>query len=76
MEFRIFFILFSRPKENKEYALHVGNEQVSIFCHLTDIPGCGGGGWTLVMKTDGSKVHLTSKMTRREIVRDEEKWKG
>ncbi|XP_028396193.1 uncharacterized protein LOC114520167 [Dendronephthya gigantea] len=26
-----------------------------VYCHMTDIPGCGGGGWTLVMKLDGKK---------------------
>ncbi|XP_028396191.1 uncharacterized protein LOC114520165 [Dendronephthya gigantea] len=25
------------------------------YCHMTDIPGCGGGGWTLVIKFDGNK---------------------
>ncbi|XP_028396192.1 uncharacterized skeletal organic matrix protein 5-like [Dendronephthya gigantea] len=25
------------------------------YCHMTNIPGCGGGGWTLVMKLDGNK---------------------
>jgi len=29
-----------------------------VYCHMTSygIGGCGGGGWTLVMKTDGHKV--------------------
>ncbi len=26
------------------------------YCHMEDIAGCGGGGWTLVMKIDGKKV--------------------
>ncbi|XP_028414182.1 uncharacterized skeletal organic matrix protein 5-like [Dendronephthya gigantea] len=26
-----------------------------VYCHMTDIPGCGVGGWTLVMKLDGTK---------------------
>ena len=28
----------------------------SVFCYMTPIPGCGDGGWTLVMKIDGHKV--------------------
>lgn len=27
-----------------------------VFCHMTDIDACGGGGWTLIMKLDGNKV--------------------
>ena len=26
------------------------------YCHMENIQGCGGGGWTLVMKIDGAKV--------------------
>ncbi|XP_028396188.1 uncharacterized protein LOC114520163 [Dendronephthya gigantea] len=29
------------------------------YCHMTDIPGCGGGGWTLVIKLDGNKDTFT-----------------
>ncbi|CAB4001209.1 Hypothetical predicted protein, partial [Paramuricea clavata] len=30
-------------------------EDYSVYCHMTEIPGCGTGGWTLVMKVDGNK---------------------
>ena len=30
------------------------------YCHMENIEGCGGGGWTLVMKIDGAKVSFTS----------------
>ncbi|XP_032239705.2 uncharacterized protein LOC116619245 [Nematostella vectensis] len=30
-----------------------------VYCHMEDIPGCGGGGWTLVMKIDGSMQTFT-----------------
>lgn len=32
--------------------------KVSVYCHMTShgLGACGGGGWTLVMKTDGTKV--------------------
>ena len=36
----------------------MGGGQTLTFCHMTDIPGCGGGGWTLAMKIDGSKVGI------------------
>ncbi|CAB3998900.1 Hypothetical predicted protein, partial [Paramuricea clavata] len=31
------------------------SEEYPVYCHMTAIPGCGGGGWTLVMKVDGNK---------------------
>ena len=34
--------------------------KVQVYCHMTDIPGCGGGGWTLVMKINGSKVQCST----------------
>ncbi|XP_028396065.1 uncharacterized skeletal organic matrix protein 5-like isoform X2 [Dendronephthya gigantea] len=30
-------------------------EDYDVYCHMTDIETCGGGGWTLVMKLDGNK---------------------
>lgn len=27
-----------------------------VYCHMESIPGCGEGGWTLVMKIDGYSV--------------------
>lgn len=33
------------------------NEEVHVYCHMTnDLMGCGGDGWTLVMKMNGTKV--------------------
>ena len=43
-------------KEDKAYSLLMDSEEVQVYCHMTDIPGCDGGGWTLVMKLNGSKV--------------------
>ena len=36
--------------------MHSG--KVPVYCHMTShgLGACGGGGWTLVMKIDGSKV--------------------
>lgn len=30
--------------------------KVQVYCYMTEIPGCGKGGWTLVMKINGTKV--------------------
>ena len=35
--------------------LHVDSKPISVLCHIGDF-GCGDGGWTPVMKIDGSKV--------------------
>ncbi|XP_068731495.1 uncharacterized skeletal organic matrix protein 5-like isoform X2 [Montipora capricornis] len=45
-------------KENKAYPIEVGGQTVNIYCHMTttsDNNACEDGGWTLVMKTDGTK---------------------
>ena len=31
-------------------------EYYDVYCHMSEIATCGGGGWTLVMKVDGNKV--------------------
>ena len=36
--------------------LEMNGGPVPTFCQMTALTGCGGGGWTLVMKIDGSKV--------------------
>ncbi|XP_065070552.1 uncharacterized protein LOC135695369 [Rhopilema esculentum] len=30
------------------------------FCNMSEIPNCGGGGWTLAMKIDGTKVTFST----------------
>ncbi|XP_028412861.1 uncharacterized protein LOC114535753 [Dendronephthya gigantea] len=42
---------------NGAYTLQKNNSSppYKVYCHMTDIPGCGVGGWTLVMKLDGTK---------------------
>ena len=32
------------------------SEEYPVYCHMAAIPGCQGGGWTLVMKIDGNRV--------------------
>ncbi|KAL9961349.1 hypothetical protein ACROYT_G030267 [Oculina patagonica] len=52
-------------KENKAYLLKVGSVKIPVYCHMatTGLEACGGGGWTLVMKIDGTKktFHFDSK---------------
>ena len=38
--------------------LQLGSEYRSVYCNMdgAGIGKCGGGGWTMVMKIDGSKV--------------------
>ena len=41
--------------------LKLESRVLPVYCHMTnDLGACGGGGWTLVMKIDGSQV-LTTK---------------
>ena len=50
--------LFTRKRENKAYLLNVESKLIPVYCHMeaAELGACGGGGWTLVMKTDGKKV--------------------
>ena len=40
------------------YTLLVNAQEVRVYCHM-GISGCGNGGWTPAMKTDGRKVHFS-----------------
>ena len=50
--------LFTSKRENKAYFLDVESKRIPVYCHMeaAALAECGGGGWTLVMKTDGEKV--------------------
>ena len=50
--------VFLRTMGNKAYPLKMGSSlELHVYCHMTnDLGTCGGGGWTMVMKTDGNKV--------------------
>ncbi|XP_031550821.1 uncharacterized skeletal organic matrix protein 5-like [Actinia tenebrosa] len=37
------------------YTFVIQGQQTDVFCHMTEITGCGTGGWTLTMKIDGAK---------------------
>ena len=52
----ILFLIISL-RENKAYMLQTDIGKIPVYCHMTSCFGaCGGAGWTLVMKIDGSKV--------------------
>ena len=54
-EFLCYFI--NRESKSAAYFLKTEDEVVArTYCHMENIQGCGGGGWTLVMKIDGAKV--------------------
>ncbi|XP_028396209.1 uncharacterized skeletal organic matrix protein 5-like [Dendronephthya gigantea] len=42
-----------------EETLNTSSTPYKAYCHMTDIPGCGAGGWTLVFKVDGNKQTFT-----------------
>ncbi|XP_028411790.1 uncharacterized protein LOC114534527 [Dendronephthya gigantea] len=53
------------------YQIIVGrNQLMNVYCRMSSISGCSGGGWTMVMKIDGSQStfeysssHWTNKIT-------------
>ena len=51
--------LFNRSQISQAFTLNLDSTPVSVFCHLGEF-GCGDGGWTPVMKIDGSKVLYNS----------------
>jgi len=52
--------------ENKAYLLQTDSGEIPVYCHMTTsgLGACGGGGWTLVMKIDGTKstFHYDSEL--------------
>ena len=53
----LLFVLMKRTLESGVVTLLLDSNPVPVFCHMGDF-GCGDGGWTPVMKIDGSKVFL------------------
>jgi hypothetical protein len=47
-----------RSLSNGVYQLNYRDSpgKYQVYCHMTEINGCEGKGWTLVMKMDGNKV--------------------
>ena len=54
------YAIFDRSQGNKAYPLQMDSGKVPVYCHMTSsgLGACGGGGWTLVMKIDGTNVPL------------------
>ena len=53
-----FNFLINRSPGNKAYLLQMDSGKIPVYCHMTSdgLGRCGGGGWTMVMKIDGTKV--------------------
>jgi len=53
-----YFKFIERTTENQAYMLQLDSQKLSVYCNMdgADLGDCGCGGWTLVMKIDGSKV--------------------
>lgn len=54
-----FYYNFFSAQEDRAYELTMQDVgKISVYCQMSDagLGECGGGGWTLVMKIDGSKV--------------------
>ena len=48
-------LIFIRSRVSQLVTLHFDSKPISVLCHMGDF-GCGDGGWTPVMKINGSKV--------------------
>jgi len=60
-----------KAQGNGAYLLQMHSGKVPVYCHMTShgLGACGGGGWTLVMKIDGSKptFHFNSKLWSNNV---------
>ena len=51
-------IILYRLNVTQLITLLLDSKLISVLCHMGDF-GCGDGGWTPVMKMDGSKVNFS-----------------
>ncbi|XP_044183735.1 receptor-type tyrosine-protein phosphatase F-like isoform X1 [Acropora millepora] len=58
-----------RTAKSQVFTLMLGSRNIPVYCHMGDF-GCGSGGWTPVMKTDGTKktFHYSSGFWRDKNV--------
>jgi len=60
-----------KTQENKAFFLEMDFGKVPVYCHMTNsgLGACGGGGWTLVMKINGTKsnFHYDSKLWSNKV---------
>ena len=47
---------------SRVYTLKFDSDEFSVYCHMGDF-GCGDGGWTPVMKINGTKVQVFQLIT-------------
>ena len=52
-----FLFVSNRSNVSQLVTLNLGSEPITVLCQMGDF-GCGDGGWTPLMKIDGSKVSL------------------
>ncbi|XP_068715007.1 uncharacterized skeletal organic matrix protein 5-like isoform X1 [Montipora foliosa] len=63
----------NNSSHSQVYELTFGSQKVHVYCHMGNF-GCGDGGWTLAMKTDGTKrtfhydSHLWNDMATFNLV--------
>ncbi|XP_028408148.1 neuroendocrine convertase 2-like [Dendronephthya gigantea] len=64
---------------NGLYQISVGqNQKTDVYCQMSSIPGCSGGGWTMVMKIDGRKDtfrYSSSYWTNKYVYNDNDRGK-
>jgi len=46
-----------------------GSQTIPVYCHMGNF-GCGDGGWTLAMKTDGTKVQISLPLLKIVVFED------
>ena len=51
-----------RLTTSRVYTLKFDSDEFSVYCHM-GVFGCGDGGWTPVMKIDGTKVQVFQLIT-------------
>ena len=56
-----FLFVSNRSNVSQLVTLDLDSKPTTILCQMGDF-GCGDGGWTPVMKTDGTKVCLIGRM--------------
>ena len=52
-----FLFVSNRSNASQLVTLDLDSKPITVLCQMGDF-GCGDGGWTPVMKTDGKKVSL------------------
>ena len=52
-----FFFISNRSNASQLVTLYLDSKQITVLCQMGNF-GCGYGGWTPVMKTDGNQVSL------------------